>query len=127
MKRTILAAALSVAVTSQALAHPVGFRNPVADPQPSAPVSYAAMIGAQTYDAVNSARFFAEGGGRHETDFAMKPFSHGGAATMMLGFAATDAAMLLAAHAFRLERDAMARYLASQSVAGVLYTNDHRF
>jgi hypothetical protein len=121
MKRAILASALFAALTGPALAHPVGFRNPAADLQPSEPASVVALVATQAYDAFNSAHRFREGG--REMDPTYRPFSHGGAPTMLLGFAAVDGAVLLAAHAFRVKRDAAERALAAQSAIGILYTN----
>ncbi len=83
------------------------------------------LVAAQLYDAANSAKSFQHN--RGETNPWMKPFSHGGAATMMLGMATYDAGEMLA-----LRNSSVGRknaYLCSMigiQVLGIIETNENR-
>lgn len=48
------------------------------------------MYALQAYDAINSGNFFANNPGTYERQPMMRPFSHGGAPMMALGFGLYD-------------------------------------
>ena len=78
----------------------------------------------QAYDAQNSAKAFRNG--EHETNPMMKPFSHGGAPTMALGFAGGDLlrnALLKHFHATPATESAVDGAQALQNALGIMQTD----
>ena len=88
-----------------------------------------AMYGAQAYDAFNTAQFLRSsppGVNRFETDALMRPFSHGGAPTMLAGFAIYDVLKdLFTRHNPKLRAILEAAQLV-QNVGGIAKTNASR-
>lgn len=105
------------------------FRNWVGEVQPAATASphpgalQALVYALQGIDAMQSAAAFRRGG--HEINPMMQPFSHGGAPTMMAGFALGDLLRnALLRHASQGTRNTADGAQALSNLAGILQTNN---
>jgi len=84
------------------------------------------MYAAQLADAVNSASAF-KNNGEHETNPMMKPFSHGGAPTMALGFGLGDLLRnAVLRHASPGTRNTADAAQAASNLMGILQTNGNK-
>jgi hypothetical protein len=83
------------------------------------------LAAAQLYDAANSETTFHYNG--WETNPWMKPFSHGGAATMMIGMATYDAGEMLALRNSSVgHKNAYLCSMIGMHVLAIIKTNENR-
>lgn len=91
------------------------------EPKPM-PIDQAAGYGLQAADAFNSASHFRHG--EHERNPFMAPYSHGGAPTMLAGFAIGDVIRNLAMkHASEGNKHAAMYLQAAANLIGIALTN----